>query len=300
MPPRKHHYVPQFLLRMFSPNFDPEYPERASIWWYDKSTQKRKLVPIRSQAFGEKFYTYLSNDVEKNLEIEFFSRLDYKCAILIQRIVQDSQLGNLSNYEVNLLKRLFAIQYLRVPCVRNTKERLLQDLNSQISKDIIWPPYEKKLAQITSEDIKRELLTNFYITIAKCKKEMIDKQLLLINTTSLNPFIISDNPLIIFNYYDNYGINALPGDAFLPISPLLGVVLHSNNSLLAQKYFDDNMIKHLNTLQMQRAERHVFAYHEDSLQEYSGMDIFAFPRLVLGPKVVEKMNHIMVQFYEKK
>lgn len=90
--PKKHHYVPQFILSNFS------FGKKRNIYVFDK--QKGSVFPssIENAASENYFYKDDGLNYDKNTETKL-SELESLCTPIFEKIVKEESLASVSSYE---------------------------------------------------------------------------------------------------------------------------------------------------------------------------------------------------------
>ena len=191
------HYVPQFLLRNFCTGKKPK------LWAYDKSTAKSFETNIQNVAGERDFYKAEIGARILSLE-EGLSAMESKTAAIIDRILAQRSIGNLSDDDRIQIAVFVAIQMQRVP---NQREHLMA-MNTGIRKALgdrdIDPDLLEGLADITPEEAKAMSL----MMLAEPNElpvHILDKTWLLFGTDAATPFYISDNPVAMQNLVEPKG-----------------------------------------------------------------------------------------------
>lgn len=111
--PRRHHFLPISYLRNFCSDDD-------SLYVYERGKLPRKSVP-KSEAHIRDFYAY-EDEGRQNFEIEkVLSKYESEAAPVIQEIVdrqKSKAYRHLESQELEILRRLVALTFVRVPAGR--------------------------------------------------------------------------------------------------------------------------------------------------------------------------------------
>ena len=228
------HYVPRFLLKNFCTGQKPR------LWAYDKSTAKSFETNIQSVAGERNFYEAEIGDRILSLE-EGLSAMESKTAAIIDRILVQRSIGNLSDDDRIQIAVFVAIQMRRVP---NQRENLIA-MNAAIRKALgdrdIHPDLVEGLSDMTPEEAKTMSLMILPEPNHEFPSHILDKTWLLFETEAATPFYISDNPVAMQNLVEpkgpfrgNLGL-AVPGiEIYLPISSTmtLGFFCRSHEAVI--------------------------------------------------------------------
>ena len=260
--PKIQHYVPQFILRNFTSN------KKKQIYVYDKCKEKEFRTNIINIAAESGFYDL--DFMESKLTIELsLSEMEAKASELIKKIIQEKSLSHLTNGDKKHLSLFFAIQR-----TRGTSQRtMILEMNKLLEKHIIKmglnPSEVKDFKKMDEKDVK-ELSIKLVIDAEEQAPYYYDKAWMLFSTDKKNPFIISDNPIVLqnqndFKPYGNLGLAVKGIEIYMPICDtlLLGFLCHSIEDMfreMQQKYNAyKNIIPNLNK------ELGVESYYYDSV-----------------------------------
>lgn len=115
-PPKiRHHFIPQFYLRYFSPD-----NAHGKIWYYSKNLDEPKLVPIKSVAFIKHFYSLEISEGEQWTGYEErFSQIETLIAPLINSVLMNESLP--TGDELEVLIRFLLLLSTRTPDFRKNQ-----------------------------------------------------------------------------------------------------------------------------------------------------------------------------------
>ena len=291
--PKKHHYVPQFLLRRFSS--PPREDEKAKIFWYDKQKRVCKHTTIKDVAFTNDFYTYIADGKTINLENDLFANLDYEASKVLREICNTKVVPK-DDIKTHRLLFFLAAQFLRVPRKREDWIRVVRDIEYQLGSGYPFGSVNCPVGSVGMENIKKWSLTDFREKCEYLESGLRGKKIILIDNESDMPFIISDNPLFLIFPDEIYDINSIPGDILLPLTPHLALCVYSTereskiNAMRKQIAFMNNIY------QIQEAERFVFSDDGKLLDRMcKTYDIFEHPCLLFEGQALELLKSISVQ-----
>ncbi|MDD3802754.1 MAG: DUF4238 domain-containing protein [bacterium] len=260
----KHHYVPQFHLRMFSEN-------KKIICLYNKKRNKIILnAAIKNQSYKRNYYIYNNLNIEKDL-----STIENSASLLFKNI---SKLN--FKFNDNLKKDLSAylmLQYSRVP--------------ANIEKSI---QMKKKMEIITGINEAWSHLHSMTIQLSLLE-EIADLSVVILKNNGKCEFVLSDNPVLMINpllreehVNKGFGLKDKGLIILFPISPQIVIMLidsnayelHSNREIKLSK--KDIFI--INYLQILNASSNVYfnkiidngliqKYNKSDKNDNSSMDI---------------------------
>lgn len=207
--PRKHHSVPQSLLREFG-----ILPERRNIHVYDKSTRRIFPSPIVDAAAERDFYTVEVDTGSVNFE-PVFQDLDDRLATLLRQLCLDPDLSRVMPQLKSEASALVATQLMRTKLQRTSPGDIAAQLNAiaaanDIDVQEVPPPSNPTLMHL------RALLM-----IPEIAAILEEKDLIRFQSTSDAEFWLSDNPVVMENSYPygRVGLKAPGIGIYLPISP---------------------------------------------------------------------------------
>ena len=114
--PKRHHYIPQFILKNFADDFE-------RIWYVDKRKYEKKaaLTHIRESFFVGNLHTLYSQDGQKNVSLEhYFRDLENAAAPVLTNLIKKvraRELPQLSLDEKLIVDYFFFYQRQRSPDV---------------------------------------------------------------------------------------------------------------------------------------------------------------------------------------
>jgi hypothetical protein len=210
------HFVPQFFQRYFS--FENN---QKTIGMFNVNNEIFKnSTPIKTQSYGDYFYGK-SGELEK-----WLSDLENKSAPIFREMW-----GNeiLPKYESD--NQLKMLHFLLILDIRNPVrfdglnkfEKLIQDTNSSVTGKKLPTDLISAFKLLQSDEGKKIMLINS----VKIVPDLIDLKYKLIKNCTNIPFIISDNPLVIYNQFlekrkwnivSQRGYGSIGLQMFLPIN----------------------------------------------------------------------------------
>jgi len=240
-------------LKNLSPKLEKAEYERIEN--LNKLMQRKKLFKLaKSSPTSDKnlnalkMFTGEELDIQsKNLEENLYAKLETKAKPIIKELVSGE-----SNFYDNLLKRstffyFIAMQFFRT---KRQKDAILTAYKRQIKKDVehIWI----HLASIHASDLLMKL--NYL------------NMVLLVNNTE-TPFITSDNPVLVKEYYENLYF-PIESEVYYPVSPKVAIILTQEKQNLFKNYVSQQDVVHFNDLIAAIAFEEVYADNEEVLKGY--------------------------------
>jgi hypothetical protein len=218
---RKHHYVPQFLLR----NFASE--RRDIIYAFDKWTGKQFGVAI-ADAAAERGYNTFDTDEASGCAEEFFTRIESIASPVIQRIVVDRRLPS-----ITIAERAALVQFAIAQMLRSKNHRAIFGQIGEILRELAdregSPEFKAWVPTPNLERDKQALLMDLKRDLFHFAPYLANKDLMLFTATESHPLIIGDSPLIRTNtlnvseFYGTTGLNSRGVEVYLPLSPTLAL-----------------------------------------------------------------------------
>lgn len=210
------HFVPQFFQRYFS--FENN---QKTIGMFNVNNEIfRNSTPIKTQSYGDYFYG-------KSGELEnWLSNLENKSAPIFREMWENEILPKYESENQLKMLHFLLILDIRNP-VRfdglNKFEKLIQNTNSSVTGKKLPTDLISAFKLLQSDEGKKIMLINS----VKIVPDLIDLKFKLIKNCTNIPFIISDNPLIIYNQFlekrkwnivSQRGYGSIGLQMFLPIN----------------------------------------------------------------------------------
>lgn len=311
---RKHHYVPQMLLRNFA------LEKREQLHAFDKWESRKFQVAVKDAAAERRYYSFKDDEYSDCAE-EFLAEIETAAAPTIQRIVSKRNLPKLSKSERASLERLGIAQMLRSKNHRAIHDQLGEFMREFADREGT-PEFKTWVGEPNPEMVKQGLIRNLKQDIPSFLPYIQDKDLLLYQTEERKPLLIGDSPFVRTNTVNNSDFRGTTGltnegvEIYLPISPILclgfmcrsiGRMMREAVSAMGRKAppiaFDyllglelnrpvklaPTNVDYLNSQQVISAERYVYSGSDDFtlVQEMIDSD----PLLRKGARL--KMNGLM-------
>jgi hypothetical protein len=209
---KKHHYVPQALLRNFSIDGAGQH-----IWVLDKTTGRIFPDSIANVACETHFNTLHIH--EKKIVLEgIFEDIDNRAAPLFQKIISCGTLDGLSADERYSTALIAATQLVRVKIQRTTPIAVAENLAESLRRSG-FDPEELANFRIPSE-IEAKLASFGLLSKVYALALALGKKNCALHETRGEPIWISDNPVVMFNSfpYGDIGLNAPGVEIYFPLS----------------------------------------------------------------------------------
>src|ERR1035441_4305131 len=216
---RKHHYVPQFLLRNFS------IEGRDTLFAFDKLLGSRFPVAVSDAAAEKEYNTFLSSGRVECAE-DTFTTIENGAAQVVRSLVRQRHLKEVSEAERIALARLAAAQMLRSRSYRAAYDQIGQIVR-RLAEEEGTPEFKRWVGEANPEEDKRALLENIGESIDNFVPYLEKKDLVLFTAPEHYPLYIGDSPIARTNTLNRSELRgtsglASPGvEIYLPLSPTL-------------------------------------------------------------------------------
>ena len=216
--PKKHHYVPQFLLK----GFHAEKKHRIHV--FDKHNGKSFPSAIDSAAAESGFYNFKQLDGTPATAEMGLSHLEDDVAVVINQIRKSESLIGLSSKDHARLSIFAAIQILRVPAMRAATKQVTERFQQRFADGT---PVQFTDTASLEESARRESVEMLGIAVT-ISEPIAQKQMVLLRTKKSSPMIIGDNPVVCSNVFHNssitgFGLATDGTEVYLPISQHLTI-----------------------------------------------------------------------------
>lgn len=316
------HFVPKCYLRNFSPN-------NESIYIYDKIEKKDFRNSVDKVAYSDYFYDlpekYIENITEipygkRYYEREFFANnIERQYNRILKKVILcgESWFANRKTEEIltpeekELFAQLIAIQYLRLPDIREiysdaTKKHtdaqtdiiksFLRNEKPELAKEIdkIQVEYNEEFNPVLHSEIYSD--EELYNGIAN---QILNKHWVYFISDS-NDFYTSDNPIIIKPhiknqryFYEGFGMRGV--EVIFPISSSILLTMWDTNYFENIEYAVDSF----NTItDKQKREYNSYQYMLSNRQTYSFCNDFSLVKLLIicnnGNEFFREKSRILV------
>lgn len=254
---RKHHYVPQSLLKCFSVD-----NAGKQIYVFDKSCGKASLKSIRKYAGLEHDFNKLeTEDGVWNFE-HIFQEVDDRLGLLLKQIHQSRDITVLSAEDRRNWADMVAVQLLRTPLMRTTMPQVAADLVDSLVDNGLAKPEDFSLP---TDNDSRVNAVKMFLNRNALSATLEDKDFVLFECAGSTSFLISDHPVVRQSTapYGDTGL-ASPGvGIYLPLGPNLVLVMLCKSvraSLRTGRPVrqSDSFVASFNTLQIAGSSRFLF------------------------------------------
>ncbi|MFQ6599844.1 DUF4238 domain-containing protein [Flavobacterium sp. C3NV] len=267
---KNQHFVPQFFQRFFS----YENNGKTIGMFNTKLNIFKNQVPISSQLSSVYLY-----DLDGNLE-NWLSQHEADSAPIFREMWEKEKLPTTQSKDHSKMLHFMVVLDLRNPIhfkILNNLEQKLPNTKSKISEgNVSTDDMVSKLKEYQTYQGKLKSLQSAQLLVS----DLLDLKYKLIKNTTSNPFIISDNPIVLYNQFlekrnwtigsqRDFGLKGL--QLFLPLNDSYMLAVYDPNiyKLGTKKQQvvaidDKNSIDQLNLLQFLNSESTVNFSHRAS------------------------------------
>jgi len=210
---KKHHYVPQSLLKYFSTD-----RTRNQIYVFDKTCGKAALKSIKKFAGLEHDFNKLETENGVwNFE-HLFQEVDDRLAILLKLIHRARNLSVVTADDRRDWADMVAVQLLRTPIMRTTMTQIAVDLVDSLAESGLAKPEDFSLP--TDNDSRRSMVKTF-LDRNSLRIALEDKDFVLFEGAGSTSFFISDHPVVRQSTvpYGDSGLSSPGVGVYLPLGP---------------------------------------------------------------------------------
>ena len=218
--PKKHHYVPRFLLKNFAES------EKKIVFVLDKTTGKIYKSSLLDTGSENYFYEYNGADMATDTEAKL-AKLESYCAPIFDEIVRQESIQAISTKERTLLCLFASVQNLRTNKQREEIEQLNRFMSDSFRSQGIDPNNDvENFRELSRKEIINSSIRNLHSLGADLAKHFINKEIRLLKAPDYEEFYISDHPITLYNHFPrdgrgNLGLGLRGIEIQFPISPKL-------------------------------------------------------------------------------
>ena len=210
---KKHHYVPQSILRRFSSG-----AAQTQLYVFDKLNNRSFPSSIRN-AGSENYFNTVEVEGQSISFEDLFQANDDELAQLLEHITSIRSLAAITPDDRSALSQVIAVQIVRTKMVRTTVSSVAEQFAVTLSRAGFEPDKVDGFSIPTDQDTRRAAL-KYLFDLDGIISALNVKCPILIHSSDSNPFWISDNPIVLHNTFP-YGERGLysPGiEIYFPIS----------------------------------------------------------------------------------
>jgi len=215
--PRKHHYIPKFLLKNFISG------KKKQVWVYDKSTDRKFRAALGKIAAARDLYSFEEEGYVFSVEPSL-AKLEGQWASVIRKIISKDSIDGLTITEKVQVAIMLVHLRLRAPNHALSWSNAMEDLRQRI-RDLGGDPETieeiKTLAPEVEKRLNIQLLQNLP---GKLAPSLVMKRWALFSASPSANFYLSDNPIVMHNQRvspgrGNLGFDVAGIEIYLPINP---------------------------------------------------------------------------------
>lgn len=220
--PKKQHYVPQFILK----NFRTGKKKRVHV--FDKQRNVAYTSSVLDAACENGYYNIEVDGEEFTLEGKLAS-LEGKTSNVVKKIVDQETLATLGHNELSFFHLFCAVQLLRTETQRDFGKQFQETIIKWMEKREISIDQVENFEILDDARLKQSHVHNINSLALQFADHFRDKVMMLVKAPRGCEFIISDNPIAMFNHMPrpgrgNLGL-ALDGiEVHMPLSKSLSVI----------------------------------------------------------------------------
>lgn len=218
--PKKHHYVPQFLLRNFCAG------DNKKIYVFDKKKINVFSSSTKNIAHENNFYNDDGMGYQESTELKL-GGIENQCAPIIERIINEESLININKLEQAMICLFVTVQLTRTKSTRD----FLSGMNKQIAEWMQMSGFDPNLdvdgfIDQSPQEIKESSINILRTIPGDLAKYLFDKEWALLKSPKNESFYLSDHPITMHNYYPrlgrgNHGLSLKGIEVHFPITPSL-------------------------------------------------------------------------------
>ena len=221
--PKKHHFVPQFILKNFC------IGKKKMLYVFDKV--ELKIFPSNVRNAGHENYFYQDDEMGYDISTESkLGKLETISAPIIENIIKEQSLPRFGSAEHRIICLFIVVQLTRT----NETREFLSGFNENMASWIRGLGHDPNMdvenfKELTEAEIKQSSIDILRSTPGDSVKHLLEKEWSLQKTPKGECFYISDNPVTMHNNYPrqgrgNQGIGLYGIEIHFPISPRLCIV----------------------------------------------------------------------------
>lgn len=227
--PKKHHYVPRFLISNFS------IPEKKSRRTYVFDLISRRTFRTSVENVGAETHF---NRLEGSSRMEqFFSIIENRAASAFYKLITQKTINCLNEHEVDVIMRFIISQYIRTRAFREQ----IKDFDDQIERKLRTEGADdetiSKYIPMEREEAAKLLSFKLIFDLMKMRHELLLSKVPILFSANEGRFILSDNPVLMHNVndfrpYGNLGFLVQGIQIYIPISPKYCFAYYCSSNVL--------------------------------------------------------------------
>lgn len=273
---KKHHYVPQFLLRRFS------HDGGKSIHAYDTRDKKHFTTNIENIAHQNHFHEFDWGEYVVSIE-EWLASVEAMVAPSFESLLARDTLADFAPMDAAAICHLAGLQFVRTKAFRTRVQSAMDMMASSLEKKMAATGLEfspsPSLMRLEGAELQEFACRQILSAPQQFAEHFATKAWVLLATTPDHPFLIGDNPLALHNsqtfpLQGNLGLAVEGIEIYLPLSPVRSLCFlchsHMRNPRIAQHSRDGTPLALLagdvdgiNAIQVLNADRFLFSSKAD-------------------------------------
>lgn len=211
---RKHHYVPQSLLKCFSVD-----NAGKQIYVFDKTCGKAFLSSLVDAGSQNNFNKLEINEEVWNFE-HIFQEVDDRLACLLKQIHHARDVSVLTDDDRRDWADMVSVQLLRTPLMRTTMPQVAADLVDSLVDIGLAKPEDFSLP---TDNDSRINAVKMFLKRNALRATLEDKDFVLFESAGSTSFLISDHPVVRQSTapYGDTGLTSPGVGIYLPLGPNL-------------------------------------------------------------------------------
>jgi Protein of unknown function (DUF4238) len=275
---KKHHYVPQFLLKNWR-------DANGMINAFDKKSRAKWRQSERELGHENGLYKLRKNDgTTANME-PMMAKVDDWGSPAIHELIRTEAVSSLDNGQRTELSYFIGAMLLRTPSTRKRMLEMNREMVAKFGPDVELGESDEKLGDFDETGAHNSTIQMIAQSTPEFAEHIREKVWLLAKYTADSPFYISDNPVVLHNSVKqppagNLGILSPGIEIYLPLSPslclmmlcpkIVNIAKEQLGTGIKKSYWTDTPVQferenvlHVNSLQVIRSERFIFSSSED-------------------------------------
>lgn len=277
---KKHHYLPQSVLRRFSID-----SKGKQIYVFDKRIEKSYTSSILNSGSENNYNTVQADSIEYNFEY-LFQKIDNLYASVTKKIIDQESFQGFDSDDFASLAAIVVNQLGRTNLARSTIDYVNREIYNTIEKVIknSKSSHTNGHERFTSEEVKAFSIVNAF-DIEDEIYLLLKMGIYLIKNNTDIPFIISDTPVVMDNNFEYGGLGIFEKgiEIYLPISPQFMVSFCCPTILHKLQLYEDFGILDDDAAQILRAAQEDFPLvldDQEHVKFYNSLQILQSYRFV--------------------
>ncbi|MCM2358157.1 MAG: DUF4238 domain-containing protein [Geobacteraceae bacterium] len=219
--PKKQHYVPQFILK----NFVTGKKKRVHV--FDKQRRMTYASSVRDAACETRYYNVEIDGDGYTLEGKL-SSLEGIAANAVKKIIAHETLAGLDAKELSFFHLFCAVQLLRTETQRHLGKQIQELTATWLDKHGYRIGEVENFELLDDEKLKHSHVHNINSLAIEFAEHFRDKVMMLVKAPRGCEFLISDNPITMYNHMPrpgrgNLGLGLDGIEIHMPLSRTLSV-----------------------------------------------------------------------------